>query len=326
MTDRRHFLSHSAALTLAAALPLASRAQTAWPGKPIRVVIPYAAGGVTDSVGRRLLDQMSKALGQAFVVENKGGAGGTVGMAEVAKAQPDGYTLALSAISPLTLSPHLMKLPYDPAKDIVSVAPMMYSPVYVLGTSAFTGKSWEDLIAQAKAKPDTLRFATSGVGSVGHIMLEQIQHKTGARFVHIPYKGVGQTVNDAVGGHFEIMTANPFGTINGLIAQGKLQVLATTGPQRAPNQPQIATLAEKGVPEANITSMFGFMAPARTPADIVQRLNAVVREQLATPTIQEALRSTDNVGLHLSAKEFGELLQQESRNNADIIQKAAITL
>ncbi|MDR3004692.1 MAG: tripartite tricarboxylate transporter substrate binding protein [Acidovorax sp.] len=325
MLHRRHFLAHSSALAAATSLPLLARSQT-WPSKPIRVVIPYAAGGVTDNVGRKLIEQMARALGQAMVVENKGGAGGTVGMAEVAKAAPDGYTLALSAISPLTLSPHLMKLNYTPAKDLVAVAPMMYSPVYVLATSAYAGKSWEALIADAKAKPGTIRFATSGVGSVGHIMLEQIQHKTGAQFIHVPYKGVGQTVNDAVGGHFEIMTANPFGTINGLIAQGKLRVLATTGPQRAPNQPQIATLAEKGVAEANITSLFGFMAPARTPADIVNRLNAVVQEQLATASIQEALRSTDNVGLQLTPQEFTALLQQESASNADIIRKAQITL
>ena len=199
-------------------------------------------------------------------------------MAEVAKAAPDGHTLALSAISPLTLSPHLMKLPYDPFKDIVAVAPMMYSPVYVLATSAFTGKSWQDLVTQAKTKPGSVRIATSGVGSVGHIIVEQIQAKTGAQFIHVPYKGVGQTVTDAVGGHFEIMMGNPFPTINNLIEQGKLRVLATTGPQRAPNQPTVATLAELGVPEANLSSIFGFMAPAGTPADVVEKINALVQE------------------------------------------------
>lgn len=325
MLHRRCFLCHSAALVAASSLPLLTHAQ-AWPSKPIRVVIPYAAGGVTDDVGRKLIEQMGRVLGQAMVVENKGGAGGTVGMAEVAKAAPDGYTLALSAISPLTLSPHLMKLSYQPARDLQAVAAMMYSPVYVLATSAYAGKTWEALIADAQAKPGTIRFATSGVGSVGHLMLEQIQLKTGAQFIHVPYKGVGQAVNDAVGGHVEVMSANPFGTINGFISQGKLRVLATTGPQRAPHQPLIATLAEKGVAEANITSLFGFVAPARTPIDIVNRLNAVVQEQLATPSIQEALRSTDNVGLQLTPQEFTELLQRESANNADIIRKAHITL
>lgn len=322
MMQRRHFMLGSA---VALGLP-AVWAQSPWPQKPVRVVIPYVAGGVTDSVGRKLMDKMGHVLGQSFVVENKGGAGGTVGMAEVAKAAPDGYTLALSAISPLTLSPHLMKLSYDPFKDIMAVVPMMYSPVYVLATTAFKGSSWQELIAQAKANPGSIRIATSGVGSVGHIMVEQIQAKTGAQFIHVPYKGVAQTVTDAVGAHFEIMLGNPFPTVNSLIEQGKLRVLATTGPQRAPNQPKAATLAELGLPEANLTSMFGFMAPAGTPAAVVEKLNAVVRQQVQTPEIQEMLKATDNVALLQDSAAFAELLRKESANNAAIIQKAGIRL
>ena len=322
MMQRRHFMLGSAA---ALGLP-AVWAQSPWPQKPVRVVIPYVAGGVTDSVGRKLMDKMGHVLGQSFVVENKGGAGGTVGMAEVAKAAPDGYTLALSAISPLTLSPHLMKLSYDPFKDIMAVVPMMYSPVYVLATTAFKGSSWQELIAQAKASPGSIRIATSGVGSVGHIMVEQIQAKTGAQFIHVPYKGVAQTVTDAVGAHFEIMLGNPFPTVNSLIEQGKLRVLATTGPQRAPNQPKAATLAELGVPEANLTSMFGFMAPAGTPAAVVEKLNAVVQQQVQTPEIQEILQATDNVALLQDSAAFAQLLRKESENNAAIIKRAGIRL
>ena len=324
--QRRHFLSASAlgATSLLGAMP--SLAQNAYPSKPVRIVIPYAAGGVTDSVGRKLCENLGKALGQALVVDNKAGAGNNLGMGDVARAPADGYTLALSAISPLTLSPHLMKLPYDPATSIAAVAPMMYSPVYVLATPAFAGKTWEDLIAMAKAKPESIRFATSGIGSVGHIMLEQIQAKTGAKMIHVPYKGVGQTVNDAVGGHFEIMLGNPFGTINGLLQQGTLRLLATTGPQRAPNQPNAKTLAELGVPEANLTSLFGFMAPGKTPAAIVEQLAKAIHTQLDQADIQELMRSTDNVPLKLSPAEFTALLRKESASNAAIIEKAGIKL
>ena len=323
--QRRHFLSLSAIPALGATSSF-TFAAGGYPTKPIRAVIPYAAGGVTDSVGRKLCENLGKALGQALVVDNKAGAGGTLGMGEVARAAADGYTLALSAISPLTLSPHLMKLPYDPATSIAAVAPMMYSPVYVLATPAFAGKTWEDLIAQAKAKPDTIRFATSGIGSVGHIMLEQIQAKTGAKMIHVPYKGVGQTVNDAVGGHFEIMLGNPFGTINGLLQQGTLRLLATTGPQRAPNQPSAKTLAELGVPEANLTSLFGFMAPGKTPPAIIEQLAKAIHTQLDQADIKELMRSTDNVPLKMSPAEFTELLRKESAANAKIIAQAGITL
>ena len=324
--QRRHFLSASAlgATSLLGAMP--SLAQSAYPSKPVRIVIPYAAGGVTDSVGRKLCENLGKALGQALVVDNKAGAGGTLGMGDVARAPADGYTLALSAISPLTLSPHLMKLPYDPAASIAAVAPMMYSPVYVLATPAFAGKTWEDLIAMAKAKPESIRFATSGIGSVGHIMLEQVQAKTGAQFIHVPYKGIAQTVTDAASAQFEIMTGNPFGTINSMIEQGKLRVLATTGPKRAPNQPNIGTLAEKGFADANLTSLFGFVAPAGTPADVIAKLNEVIAAQIATPAIQEAMRNTDNVAMYSTPAEFDALLRKESRSTGEIIQKAHITL
>ena len=264
-------------------------------------------------------------LGQSIIVDNKGGAGGTVGTGEVARAKGDGYTLALTAISPVTLMPHLMKLSYQP-DDLVAVVPMMYSPIYMMATTAFQGKTLEDVIAQAKAKPGSIRWATSGIGSVGHIMLEQIQAKTGAEFIHVPYKGIAQTVTDAASAQFEIMTGNPFGTINSLIEQGKLRLLATTGPKRAPNQPNVATLAEKGFAEANLTSMFGFLAPKGTPAAVIAKLNAVISKEVATPAIQEAMHHTDNIPMHLSAAEFEALLQKESKNNASIIKKANISL
>lgn len=326
MFDRRRFLASSAAVALPTMIPAIARAEKAWPAaRTIRVVIPYVAGGVSDSVGRRLLEQVGKDLGQSIIVDNKGGAGGTVGTGEVARAKGDGYTLALTAISPVTLMPHLMKLSYQP-DDLVAVVPMMYSPIYMMATTAFQGKTLEDVIAQAKAKPGSIRWATSGIGSVGHIMLEQIQAKTGAEFIHVPYKGIAQTVTDAASAQFEIMTGNPFGTINSLIEQGKLRLLATTGPKRAPNQPNVATLAEKGFAEANLTSMFGFLAPKGTPAAVIAKLNAVISKEVATPAIQEAMHNTDNIPMHLSAAEFEALLQKESKNNAAIIKKANISL
>ena len=311
MFDRRRFLASSAAVALPSMIPALARAEKAWPGaRTIRVVIPYVAGGVSDSVGRRLLEQVAKELGQSIIVDNKGGAGGTVGMAEVARAKGDGYTLALTAISPVTLMPHLMKLTYQP-DDVIAVAPMMYSPIYLMATTAFKGKTLEDMIAEAKAKPGSIRWATSGIGSVGHIMLEQIQAKTGAEFIHVPYKGIAQTVTDAASAQFEIMTGNPFGTINSLIEQGKLRVLATTGPKRAPNQPHVATLAEKGLPEANLTSMFGFLAPAGTPKEVVTKLSSAFGQVMQMPDVRGRMVEQGADPAFLGADEFAKFLAGE---------------
>ena len=324
--QRRHFLSATAlgATSLLGAMP--AFAQSNYPSKPIRVVVPYGPGGITDAIGRKLCEKLAKDLGQPMVVDNRPGAGATVGMAEVARSTPDGYTIILSAISPLILAPYLMKLQYDHQTAMVPIAPVMYSPVYVLATPAFAGKTWEDMIAMAKAKPGSIRIATNGVGSVGHIMIEQIQAKTGAELVHVPYKGGSQLINDAAGSHFEIFLDNPAGTTNGLLQKGTLRLLATTGPQRAPNQPQAKTLAELGVPEANLTSLFGFMAPGKTPPAIIAQLAKAIQTQLDEPGIQELMRSTDNVPLKMGPAEFTELLRKESAANAKIIAQAGIKL
>ena len=324
--QRRHFLSATAlgATSLLGAMP--AFAQSSYPSKPIRVVVPYGPGGITDAIGRKLCEKLAKDLGQPMVVDNRPGAGATVGMAEVARATPDGYTIILSAISPLTLAPYLMKLQYDHHTAMVPVAPVMYSPVYVLATPAFTGKTWEDMIALAKAKPGSIRIATNGVGSVGHIMIEQIQAKTGTELVHVPYKGGSQLINDAAGSHFEIFLDNPAGTTNGLLQKGTLRLLATTGPERAQNQPQVKTLAELGVPEANLISTFGFMAPAKTPQAVIDQLAKAIHHQLGQSDIQELLRSNDNAPLVMSPPEFAQLLKREGANNAAVIQKVGIQL
>ena len=324
--QRRHFLSASAlsATSLLGAMP--SLAQSAYPSKPVRVIVPYGAGGITDLIGRRLCEKMGKELGQAMVVDNRPGAGGTVGMAELARATPDGYTLILSAISPITLAPYLMKLQYDHLTAVAPVVPVMYSPVYVMATQAFPGTSWDDVVSVAKAKPESIRIATNGVGSVGHIMIEQIQAKTGAKLTHVPYKGGAQLINDAAAGHFDLFLDNPAGTTNGLLQKGSLRLLATTGPQRALNYPDVKTLAELGVSEANLISTFGFMAPAKTPPAVIDQLAKAIHHQLAQDDIKELLRSNDNAPLVLSPQAFAQLLQREGSNNAAVIQKVGIQL
>lgn len=315
---------------LATLLPLAlpgtlQAAEPAWPAKPLRIVVPYAPGGSSDAVARLLGERLHAALGQAVAVENKPGASGTTGMDQVAKAAPDGQTLAFAAISPLTLNPHLQpRMPYDALKDLAPVAQVMYAPVYLMATQAFTGKSLADAIAQAKVRPGALNMASSGMGSIGHLMLEQIGRKAGVRFNHIPYKGGGQVTNDALGGQFELFTANPAPALNAQIANGRLRVLAVAAPQRLATLPEVPTLAELGYAEANLSSVFGLFAPARTPRELQLRINTEFNKLLAAKDIQERLAKLDLVVSPASVDAFAARVRQEHEANARVVREAGI--
>ena len=301
-------------------------AQATWPSQPVQIIVPYSADGLADKVARKIAQKLSATFGQPFSIQNLPGAGGTTGMSKLAQAAPNGHTLALSAISPLTLSPHLSKLNYKADGSFEAITPVMYSPVYVMATGAFTGKSWDDVVALAKAQPGTVRFATSGIGSVGHIMMEQIQAQTGAKFVHMPYKGAGQLVTDAPQNYFEIMVSNPFDELNQLISQNKLRVLAVTGPQRIAHFSNAPTLAEKGLADANLTSTFGIFAPVGVSADIVSKLHSSVQKLLDEPEIVQLLKSANNMPLKQSAQDFAATLRKESQSNARIIQQAGLKM
>ena len=323
MNDRRKILKAGLGALGAAALPLAALAQAQWPTRPVRIVVPYPAGGVNDVVARMLAERLRPLLGQPVVVDNRAGAGGTIGMDAVAKAE-DGHTLAFAAISPLTLNPHVMKVQYDPLKDFVAVASVTYSPVYVMATPRFKGATFADAIAQAKANPGKVSFASSGYGTLGHVMIEQIRRKSGADLTHVPYKGGTQLLTDAAGGQFDLFVANPFGPLNALISEGKVRVLAVTGPHRLHAMPQVPTLGELGFPEANLTSLFGFYAPASMPHDVVQRLNADINRILADKDVQEQLRKLDNVVSTGTPQQFAAVIEKDHAANARIVKEANI--
>ena len=320
-------LIHRRTALAAAALALAPALASAqsWPtAKPIRIVVAYPAGGVSDTVARALADKLAVQLGTPVVIENKAGASGSIGVDAVAKAAPDGYTIGFAAISPLALNPHLSKSPFDPQKDIVPVVSVMYSPVLLLGTPASKASDFAALVAEAKAKPDQVRWATSGLASLGHIMLEQIMGKSQVQITHVPYKGGGQQMNDALGGQFEVLSTNAGPAVLQHIKAGKLKPLAVGAPARLDSLPQVPTLAELGQPAANLSSLFGLYAPAQTPAAVVARLNAEVNKALAQPDIRSKLDATDNVPTGGTAAEFARQIAQESENNARIIRAAGI--
>ena len=318
-TRRRALAAAAAALA-----PLRAARAQAWPSKPIRLVVVYPTGGVSDSVARLLAPRLAERLGTQVIVENRGGAGGSIGMDAVAKAPADGHALAFSAVSPVTLNPHVMKLPYDPLADLTPVASVMYSPVYLLGTPAFTGRSFADAIAQSRAKPGALRLATSGIASVGHLMVEQIRATAKVDIVHVPYKGGGQQMNDALSGQFEVLSTNASGAVMQHIQAGKLRPLAVGAPTRLDTLAAVPTLAELGFAAANLSSVFGVFAPAGTPAPVLQRLNAEINRALTQPDLRARLTASDNLPTGGRAADFARQIATESEHNARIIKAANI--
>ena len=317
---RRALLAGVAAL---AAAPAWTRAQS-WPARPIRITVAYPPGGVADNLARLLADRLTPVLGQTVLVDNKAGASGSIGMEAVAKAAPDGYALGFSAISPLTLTPHLGKSPFDPLRDIAPVASVIASPVLLLGTQALAAQDFKALIAAAQAHPGELRWATSGPASLGHIVLEQIKAGAGVNIIHVPYKGGGQQITDALSGQFEVLSVNAGPSVMGQIKAGKLRALAVGSPARLAALPDVPTLAELGLPAANMASVFGLFAPAGAPAAVIERLNAEVNKLLHDPELRQKIEAADNVPTGGSAADFARLIAAESAANERIIRAAGI--
>ena len=313
----------TAALAAAAQTPPPAAA-AAYPNRPIRIVVAYPAGGVSDNVARSLADRLAGPLGVPVVIENKAGASGGIGMDAVAKAAPDGYTLGFSAISPLVLNPHLGTTPFDAVRDIAPVASVMYSPVVVLGTSALAARDFKSLLSFANTHPGAVRWATSGNASLGHLMLAQLKSATRTDITHIPYKGGGQQLNDALGGQFEVLSTNAAPAIVAQVKAGKLKPLAVGAPARLASLPEVPTLAELGFGAANLSSVFGVFAPGQTPAAVVQRLNTEINRILATPEFRNQLLAADNVATRMSPAEFAREIAEQSAGNARIIKLAGI--
>lgn len=318
------FPSRRTALVFCAAAMLGVSAGAQTIPKTIRIIVAYPAGGVSDVVARALADKLSQQLGSAVIIDNRAGASGAIGVDAVAKAQPDGATLGFAAISPLVLSPHLGKVPYDPFKDIAPVASVMYSPVLLMATSASASKDFAGLLADAKAKPGAIRWATSGQASLGHIMLEQLHTAARIEVTHVPYKGGGQQMNDALSGQFEVLSTNAGATLSQYIQAGKLRPLAVGAPARLDSLPAVPTLAELGYPAANLSSLFGVFAPAGLPQPLAARYNAEINKALATPDMRAKLLATDNVPTGGTAADFAKAIAAEYESDGKIIRASGI--
>ena len=322
MTTRRSAIVQGLAVIAAAAgaaqavqAATAAGGSVAWPDRAVRVIVVYPTGGLSDGVARALAEQLQLRLGVPVRVENRAGGGGSVGLQALAQAAPDGYTLAFSAISPLTLRPHLGPVAYDPFADIAPVAAVMYTPLLLVATPAFGGTDFAGMAAQAKARPGSVRWATSGVGTAGHLALAQVQRGLGLAVTHVPYKGGGQQLTDALGGQFEVLSTNVAPAQLRHIEAGRLRPLAVGAPQRLDVLPTVPTLAELGVPAANISSLFGLFAPGATPVAVLERLHAEVNAVLAHSRLRERLLASDNLPANDSRAGFARRIAEESASS-----------
>jgi len=290
-----------------------------WPNRPVRLIVVYPPGGVSDGMARALAEPLSQALGVPVLIENRAGAGGSVGMDALARATPDGCTLAFSAISPLTLHPLLARVPYDALRGFVPVASVMRTPVLVVGTPAFAGRSFDDLVAMARSQPGAVRWATSGVATIGHMVLAQVRMQSRTDITHIPYQGGGPQLNDALSGQFEVLSTNVAAQQLQYIESGRLRALAVGAPARIEALPSVPTLAELGFERANRDSLFGIFAPARTPAAVVQRLNAEINRLLRTGPLRARLRDAHNIPAGGSIEDFAQEIAIDRRRNRELV-------
>ena len=309
-----------AALLLSAASPL-GHAQ-AWPTKPIKYIVPFAAGGTTDILARTISEKLSVALGQPVIVENKPGAGGGVGAAETAKAAPDGYTIMGGTISTHAINATLYsKLSYDPVKDFIPITLIARVPNMLVINNDIPAKNVAELVALMKANPGKWSFASSGNGTSQHLSGELFKGMAGVDMQHIPYKGSPPALTDVMGGQVN-MTFDNITTAWVLAKGGKLRAIAVTTAQRSPIAPDVPTLAESGLPGYEIGSWQGVFAPAGTPPDVVKRLNAEIVKIINTPDVQKKLLDLGAEPVANSSEEFTAFVKTEVVKWGEVVKKS----
>ena len=312
---------------LAAALFLfaATAGAQGFPNRPIKIIVPFGPGGFTDVAARILQKELAPAIGQPIVIENKPGAGSTIGTAEVAQAAPDGYNLVMISTAHV-ISPHIYKkMPYDPIKDFTPVMKLAEGP-YVLAVHPSLGaNSVKELIAMAKAKPNTIDYASSGNGSSQHLVGSLFVTMAGAPLSHVPYKGSSQAMNDVLGGIVKVTFAGVPNVLPNL-PSGKLKALAVTTKKRYAELPDVPTLDEAGVPGYDATIWLGLLAPPGTPRDVIDKLNSSITRILSTPDAKKLMASAGVDVATSSPEEFGRLMQTELDRWGKVVKETGMTV
>lgn len=325
--NARSFTRRFASVAIAASvafglLGLNPAAANTYPDHPITLLVAYSPGGGVDTVGRLLGRELGRILKQTVIIENRPGAGGSLGASALVRSAPDGYTLFVGDVA-LVTAPHLMKkVPYDLSKDFEPISPLTVAPLVLTVPPSSPVKSLAELQALGKKTSNGLTFSSAGTGSTPHLAGELLRIKTKSEYVHVPYKGSGPAMTDLIAGRLDFA----FSTIaaaRSFITQGKLRALATTGTERSPEFPNAPTVAET-IPGFKVLFWTGLLAPAKTPPEILEKLNDAVRQALATDTIKEALKKTGESTNYLPVKQSKAFFADESRRWASVISEANI--
>jgi tripartite-type tricarboxylate transporter receptor subunit TctC len=301
---------------LAAALVLAMMAGSPamaddYPNRPIRVIVPFAAGGAADAVARIVGKRIGETLGQPIVIEDRGGGGGVIGTEIVKNADPDGYTLLLGQSGPMSINPGIYtKLSYDPEKDFVPISMTTAYPYVLVVNPSLGVKTVAELVALAKRKPGELNYGTAGVGVSNHLCTELFDNKAGIKMTHVPYRGTSLAVGDLIAGQVQVVFADPVSALS-QVRGGALIALAVTSKERSPVAPDVPTIAESGYPGFDAVAWHGFMAPAGTPKPIIDKLNAAIVEALKEPQTVKLIEAQAMQIVGSTPQAFADFIKQD---------------
>lgn len=320
--NTRRALLSATALACLGLLAGTAQAQSAWPTKIVKIVVPYAPGGAVDVVTRKMAQKLTEQTGQSFIVENKPGATGTIGANFVAQAQPDGYTL-LANDTTYSLLPHIFKkLPFDHATQLVPVSAYVFAPMGLAVNAGSKYKTLADLTAQAKAAPNTVTYGTGGPGTTPHFASEALGIASGVNFMHIPYKGAGEATAGLLSQTIDFQIASTTGLM-GNVKGGKLRMLAVSGDQRLAALPDVPTFQQAGVPWRGVVNWTGLWAPKGTPAEVVQRLQREIATTMASDDMKQFAQGMGAEPRHAGADEFAKLLKDSTDGWGKVVANTA---
>jgi tripartite-type tricarboxylate transporter receptor subunit TctC len=325
MQTRRRVLSLAAASAAAAALPWPACAQSGWPNRPVKMVVPYPPGGSVDPVARMVAEKLSALWGQQVVVDNRPGGSTIIGTDAVAKAPPDGYTLLFTASTHVSNPLLFPSLPYDSVRDFTPIAPFYLAEVVLVAHPSVKGNTLQEFVADARANPGKYSYASAGNGNANHMGMELFSMLTGTRLLHVPYKGGGPLLTDLIAGQVQLYLAVPAAVIQHL-QSGKLKAFGTTAEKRMALMPNVPTFAEAGLPGFGMKSWLGFLGPANLPRDIVAKVNADLGKVLAMPDVRDKLLSQGQIPYHLAPEKFAEAMKNDTAEFARVIKAANIRI